>query len=61
MSLNASENTHFELRAEFFNFTNTPHFAVPSFTNFINTSTFGRITATVGNPREFQFALKFYF
>ena len=60
-NIRVTENTHFEFRAEFFNFTNTPHFAVPSFTSFINTSTFGRITGTVGNPREVQFALKFYF
>ena len=60
-NIRTTENTHFEFRAEFFNFTNTAHFAIPSFTNFINTSTFGRITGTVGNPREIQFALKFYF
>lgn len=60
-NIRVTENTHFEFRAEFFNLTNTPHFAVPSFVNYINTTTFGRITGTVGNPREIQFALKFYF
>ena len=31
-----SETTHFEFRAEIFNLTNTPNFALPSFTNFLN-------------------------
>ncbi|MBV9082681.1 MAG: hypothetical protein JOZ62_08405 [Acidobacteriaceae bacterium] len=59
-----AEGTRLEFRAECFNLANTPNFAVPtaaSFTNFINTSTFGRITGTLGNPRELQFALKLYF
>jgi len=60
-NIRLSEDTHFEFRAEFFNLTNSPHFAIPSFTNFINTNTFGRITGSVGNPREIQFALKLYF
>ncbi|MBV9610917.1 MAG: TonB-dependent receptor, partial [Acidobacteriaceae bacterium] len=56
-----TESTRLEFRAECFNLANTPNFAVPSFTSFINTSTFGKITGTVGNPREIQFALKLYF
>ena len=39
-------------------------FAAPSSTNFVNTTTFGRITSTRDAPndaRELQFALKFYF
>ncbi len=59
-----SESTHLEFRAEFFNLTNHPNFALPSFTNYKNTSTFGEITATVdspNDPRQIQFALKFYF
>lgn len=56
-----TENTHLQIRAEFFNLTNTPSFANPSFTNFSDTLNFGRITGTVGSPRETQFALKFYF
>jgi hypothetical protein len=58
-----SETTHFEFRAEFFNLTNTPDFATPSFTNFLDTNTFGKITATRDAPndaREVQFGLKFY-
>jgi TonB dependent receptor len=58
-----SETTHFEFRAEFFNLSNTPNFAQPSFTNFLDTSTFGKITATRDAPndaREIQFARKFY-
>ncbi len=59
-----SERTHLEFRAEFFNLTNHPNFALPSFTNYKNTSTFGQIAATVdspNDPRQIQFALKFYF
>jgi len=61
-----SENKRFEFRAESFNLTNHPAFAQPpsSNLNFVNTSTFGRITATRDAPndaRELQFALKFYF
>lgn len=59
-----SESKRFEFRAESFNLTNTPAFAQPSSTNFVNTSTFGRITATRDAPndaRQLQFALKFYF
>lgn len=56
-----TETKRLEFRAECFNLANTPTFANPSFTNFINTSTFGKITSTVGNPREVQFGLKFYF
>jgi hypothetical protein len=58
------ERYRFEFRAESFNLTNTPAFANPSQTNFINTREFGRITATRNNPndaRQIQFALKFYF
>ncbi len=59
-----SETRRFELRAESFNLTNTPNFALPSSTNFLDTVSFGRITSTVDAPndaREIQFALKFYF
>jgi len=59
-----SERTHLEFRAEFFNFTNTPQFANPAYTDFTNTATFGQITSLrdgPNDPREIQFALKFYF
>lgn len=53
-----------EFRAEFFNITNTPNFALPSSTNLQNAINFGQITATTDNPndpRETQFALKIYY
>jgi len=59
-----SERTRLEFRAEFFNLTNHPNFALPSFTNYKNTSNFGEISATSdspNDPRQIQFALKFYF
>jgi hypothetical protein len=58
-----SETTHLEFRSEFFNVTNTPQFANPAFLDFTNTSTFGRITSLrdgANDPRQVQFALKFY-
>jgi hypothetical protein len=58
-----SESKHFEFRAEFFNLTNTPWFANPSYTNYTDTATFGKITSLqdgANDPREIQFALKFY-
>jgi hypothetical protein len=59
-----TERKRFEFRIEAFNLTNTPNFALPSSTNFLDTVDFGKITATVDNPndpRELQLALKFYF
>ena len=59
-----SEQTRLEFRAEFFNLTNTPQFANPAFTDFTNTSTFGQINSLrdgANDPRQIQFALKFYF
>jgi len=59
-----SERTRVEFRAEFFNLTNHPNFALPAYTNYSNTSTFGEITTTEdspNDPRQIQFALKFYF
>lgn len=57
-----SDTTHLEFRAEFFNLTNTPNFANPSFLDYTS-DTFGRITSTrdgQNDPRETQLALKFY-
>jgi hypothetical protein len=45
-----------EFRAQAFNITNTPTFANPA--GDIGSSSFGVITATVGNPRILQFVLK---
>src|SRR5579884_2261739 len=58
-----SEAKRFEFRAEAFNLTNTPNFALPVSLNYLNTINFGQITSTRDNPndpRELQFALKFY-
>jgi hypothetical protein len=58
-----SESKRFEFRTEIFNLTNTPWFANPSYTDFTDTATFGRITSLedgLNDPREIQFALKFY-
>jgi hypothetical protein len=61
---NTSETTHLEFRAEFFNLTNHPNFAAPSQRNYKDTAHFGQITSTIdspNDPRQIQFALKFYF
>jgi Carboxypeptidase regulatory-like domain len=58
-----TEKTHLEFRAEFFNITNTPQFGLPSFLNLSDTANFGQITSTSdspNDPRQIQFALKFY-
>ena len=59
-----SERMRFEFRAEFFNLTNTPAFSQPGNLNYLNAATFAQITSTrdaPNDPREIQFALKFYF
>ena len=53
------ERVHLEFRGELFNFTNTPHFALPNAT--VNSPSEGQITSTVGNPRQIQLALKLVF
>jgi hypothetical protein len=59
-----SETTRLEFRAEFFNLTNTPNFSVLSIlTDYTDPTSFGKISATRDNPndpRQIQFALKFY-
>ena len=57
---NLTESKYFDFRAEFFNFTNTPSFAPPA-AGLDAPATFGRITDTVSNPRNLEFALKFHF
>jgi Carboxypeptidase regulatory-like domain len=62
-SFPVGESRRFEFRAESFNLSNTPNFALPTDLNYVNTVNFGQITATRDNPsdaRELQFALKFY-
>jgi hypothetical protein len=51
------ENLKLEFRAQAFNITNTPTFANPA-SDVGTASSFGSITATVGNPRILQFVLK---
>ena len=58
-----SERTRLEFRAEVFNLTNHPTFALPGSLNFTDTKNFAQITRTRNNPndpREIQLALKFY-
>jgi hypothetical protein len=52
-----------EFRAEFFNAFNNANFNNPSgsYTASTALTSFGKITSTVGDPREIQFALKLYF
>ncbi len=57
------EHRRFEFRAESFNLTNTPAFGLPGNLNFLDTTNFGKIYSTrdaPNDPRELQFALKFY-
>jgi hypothetical protein len=49
-----------ELRFEFFNAFNHANFANPA-ASLTNTATFGKVSATVNDPREIQMAGKFYF
>jgi len=54
-----SESKRFEFRAEAFNLTNTPVFAVPD--NGISDPNFGVVSSTANTQRQLQLALKFYF
>ncbi len=65
-----SENTHLEFRAEFFNLTNHPNFSALGLgfgninLNFTDKTNFARLVQTrdsPNDPRQIQFALKFYF
>jgi hypothetical protein len=49
-----------ELRLETFNLFNWVNYGFPA-SNVSNLNTFGRITSTLGDPREIQLAVKFYF
>jgi hypothetical protein len=49
-----------ELRIETFNLFNWVNYGFPG-SNVNNLATFGRITSTLGDPREIQLAVKFYF
>jgi len=59
-NLPIGERLKLQLRFEFFNLTNTPHFANPG-GDLSAASSFGVINHTIGNPRIIQFAAKFNF
>jgi hypothetical protein len=59
-SFHISETSKVEFRAEFFNLANITSFNPPS-TTTVDTSSGGIVTATSTNPRQIQFALKYYF
>jgi hypothetical protein len=58
-SFNITESKRFEFRAEAFNATNTPVFAIPR-TDF-QSRNFGIVSSTANTERQLQFGLKFYF
>ena len=47
-----TETMHFEFRAESFNLTNTPSFALPGTLNYLNTVSFGQISSTRDAPND---------
>ncbi len=49
-----------EFRWEVFNLFNNVNYGLPG-SSVDSPTTFGRITSTVGSPREMQLAVKFYF
>ena len=53
------EGMKLQVRGEFFNFTNTPRFAIPG-TGFGDTQ-FGLVTSTLGTPRHTQVGVRFEF
>jgi hypothetical protein len=55
------ETMKLEFRTEFFNAFNHANFSNPSSFFVPGLTGFGAINSTVGEPREIQFGLKFYF
>ena len=55
-----SARKRLELRVETFNLFNWVNYGFPA-ANISNLSTFGRITSSIGDQREIQLAVKFYF
>jgi len=49
-----------EFRIEAYNVFNWVNYAIPA-GNVANAATFGRITSSLGDPRQMQFAVKFYY
>ena len=61
-SFQVKEGSHAEFRAEAFNLTNTPSFALPGNLNYQGGNpNFGQITSTISTARVLQFAFKYYF
>jgi hypothetical protein len=57
-----TERYSFELRGEFFNALNHPNFTNPNASYSPSSlGSFGKVFATVNDPREIQLALKLYF
>jgi Carboxypeptidase regulatory-like domain len=54
-----TERVQVQFRGEVFNLTNHPNFTLPA--NNAQAGNFGQITATTGNPREIQLALRLQF
>jgi hypothetical protein len=59
-SIGLGGDKRLELRVETFNLFNWVNYGFPA-ANVGNPATFGRITTTLGDPREMQMAVKFYF
>jgi len=57
--LHGKEGHRLQFRYEIFNTFNTPNFEPPG--NTLGTGSFGRITTTLGDNRQMQFALKYLF
>jgi hypothetical protein len=60
-TFNVTERFHLEYRAEFYNLTNTPHFANPN--GSVSSASFGLITSTLSGygARQIQMALRIRF
>lgn len=54
-----SEDVRLQVRAEFFNFTNTPQFGLPN--TLFGSPDFGTISEQINNARQFQFGLRLVF
>jgi hypothetical protein len=61
--ISVREGMKLQIRAEFFNFTNTPRFGLPdtSFADNNGNPQFGTISGTVNSPRHMQFGARFQF